>query len=338
MSIDQAAGGTAPPTSSTVVALSGGVGGAKLVLGLAGVVDPSTLTVIANTGDDFDHLGLRVCPDIDTLVYTLSGLSNPDHGWGRAGETDHVMEVARTLGEETWFFLGDKDLAMHITRSRRLAVGESLTSITLDICERLGVDSRILPMSNDFVSTLVETADGVLPFQHYFVRDRCEPLVKGFRFDGAETAIANPQVLNALSDNRLRAVVVAPSNPFISIDPILAVSEIRSTLDGTPAPVVAVSPIVDGDSIKGPTAKMMRELKIDVSPVEVARRYADFLDGFVLDVVDAQLAPQIEAFGIPVQTANTVMDSLEDRVMLARVVLEFSDALSRRAGDNSVTE
>lgn len=337
MNIDERADGFSPTNSTSVVALSGGVGGAKLILGLTQTIDPSVLTIVANTGDDFDHLGLRICPDIDTLVYTLSGLSNSDQGWGRVDETDQFMNVARALGEETWFFLGDKDLAMHIARTRRLAAGESLTVITLDLSDRLGIKSQILPMCDDVVSTLVETANGAQPFQHYFVRDRCEPEVSGFLFDGAQNAVASPEVLGAISNDRLQAILIAPSNPFISIDPILAVPEIRSALRASRAPVVAVSPIVDGDSIKGPTAKMMRELGIDVSPVEVARRYADFLDGFVVDTVDAGMAPKIEALGIAVLSTNTVMDSLEDRVMLARVVLEFSDELSRRASDDSET-
>ena len=337
MNIDNRIGRLPSPHSTSIVALSGGVGGAKLILGLTKIIDPSVLTIIVNTGDDFDHLGLRVCPDIDTLLYTLSGLNNPDQGWGRADETNQFMNVARVWGEETWFFLGDKDLAMHIARTRRLAVGESLTEITLDLSDRLGIASRILPMCDDIVSTRVETEYGAQPFQHYFVRDRCEPTVRGFQFDGAETAAASPEILNTLSGDRLRAVLVAPSNPFISIDPILAVPQIRSALCASRAPVVAVSPVVGGDSIKGPTAKMMRELGIDVSPVEVARRYADFLDGFVVDAADTGVASQIESLGIAVLTTNTVMNSLEDRVALARVVLEFSDELSCRVGNNRLT-
>lgn len=323
--------------SAPVVALSGGVGGTKLVLGLTRVVDPAAVTVIANTGDDFDHFGLRVCPDIDTLVYTLAGLSNPETGWGRAEETGVFMSAMEDLGEESWFFLGDKDIAMHVARTRRLGARESLSAVTGDICRRLGVESRILPMSDDPVPTLVETDEGVLAFQHYFVRERCAPRVRGFRFDGAGEARPNPEILDALGRKDLRAVVVAPSNPFISIDPILAVPEIRATLCACDAPAVAVSPVVHGDSIKGPTAKMMRELDIEISPVSVAERYADFIDGIVIDTADAAVAAKIEGLGLAVHVTNTMMDSLDDRIMLARDVLEFCDEISRRDGDDRVS-
>ena len=321
-----------PPDSAPVVVLSGGVGGAKLALGLSHFVNSAALTIVANTGDDFDHLGLRVCPDIDTLVYTLSGLDNPDTGWGRAGESGSFMEAIEALGEDTWFFLGDKDLAMHVARTRRLAAGERLSSITRDVCRRLGVAARILPMSDDPVSTVVETVESRLPFQHYFVRDRCQPVVRRFEYDGAETAAASAELLDVLAVEWLRAVIVAPSNPFVSIDPILAVPGIRGALRMCRAPVVAVTPIVGGDSIKGPTAKMMRELDVEVSPVAIALHYEDFVDGFVLDTVDAELASRVKALGIDALTTNTMMDSLDDRVMLARDVLEFCDQIPRPSG------
>ena len=317
-----------PTGSAPVVVLSGGVGGAKLVLGLSRVVDPAALTVVANTGDDFDHLGLRVCPDVDTLVYALAGLDDPATGWGRAGESGNFMEAVGALGEDTWFFLGDKDLAMHVARTRRLAAGERLGAVTGGVCRRLGVAARILPMSDDPVSTVVETGEGRLPFQHYFVRDRCRPAVRGFRYDGAETAAPGAGVMEALAAEGLRAAIVAPSNPFVSIDPILAVPGVREALRACRAPVVAVTPIVGRRAIKGPTAKMMRELGVEVSPVAVARRYRDFADGFVLDASDAELAPRVTASGLRALTVNTVMDSLDDRTMLARDVLEFCDQLS----------
>ena len=326
-----------PEYYAPVIALSGGVGGAKLVLGLARAMDPSSLTVIANTGDDFDHLGLRVCPDIDTLVYTLSGLSNPETGWGRKGETGHFMDILSDLGEETWFFLGDQDLAMHVARTRRLASGQHLSEVTREVCESLGLKVRILPMSDDTVATRVETEDGLLPFQHYFVRDRCAPRVRGFQFEGAANATPNPAFLDALADRQLHAVIVAPSNPFISIDPILALPGVRSALQDCAAPVVAVTPIVHGEAIKGPTAKMMRELDIETTAVAVARHYADIIDGFVLDAADADIASQVEALGIKTITTNTVMDSLDDRVMLARDVLEFCHHISPSAGDHHVS-
>ncbi len=321
-----------PRGSAPVVVLSGGVGGAKLALGLSRVVEAASLTVVANTGDDFDHLGLRICPDIDTLVYTLSGLGDPGAGWGRAGESGNFMEAAGVLGEDTWFFLGDKDLAMHVARTRRLAAGERLSSVTRDVCRRLGAAARVLPMSDDRVATVVRTKEGRLPFQHYFVRDRCGPPVRGFEYDGAAAAAPGPGILDALAAEGLRAVVVAPSNPYVSIDPVLAVPGLREALRDCRAPVVAVTPIVAGDSLKGPTAKMMRELGVEVSPVSVARRYADFIDGFVLDAADAGLAPRVEAPGLGVRIANTVMDSLEDRVMLARAVLEFCDHMPSPSG------
>ena len=317
-----------PTGSAPVVVLSGGVGGAKLVLGLSRVVDPAALTVVANTGDDFDHLGLRVCPDVDTLVYALAGLDDPAAGWGRAGESGNFMAAGGGLGEDTWFFLGDKDLAMHVARTRRLAAGERLGAVTRDVCRRLGVAARILPMSDDPVSTVVETGEGRLPFQHYFVRDRCRPAVRGFRYDGAEAAAPGAGVMEALAAEGLRAAIVAPSNPFVSIDPILAVPGVREALRACRAPVVAVTPIVGRRAIKGPTAKMMRELGVEVSPVAVARRYRDFADGFVLDASDAELAARVTASGLRALTVNTVMDSLDDRTMLARDVLEFCDQLS----------
>ena len=307
------------------------------MLGLTRVMDPASLTVVANTGDDFDHLGLRVCPDIDTLIYTLSGLSNPETGWGREGESGRFMDVLSELGEETWFFLGDKDLAMHVARTRRLALGRRLTEITLDIAESLGVTPRILPMSDDSVATLVETESGLLPFQHYFVRDRCAPRVRGFQFDGAASATPNPAFLDALSDGQLEAVIIAPSNPFISIDPILALPGVRSALRDCAAPVVAVTPIVRGEAIKGPTAKMMRELDIDSTALAVARHYEDIIDGFILDATDADIAAQVEALGIATIATNTVMDSLDDRVMLARDVLEFCHEISTPTGNRHVS-
>jgi len=323
--------------SAPVIALSGGVGGAKLVLGLTRVMDPASLAVVANTGDDFDHLGLRVCPDIDTLVYTLSGLSNPETGWGRKGESGHFMDVLTELREETWFFLGDKDMAMHVARTRRLALGQRLSEVTRDVCESLGLKVRILPMSDDSVATLVETESGLLPFQHYFVRDRCAPRVRGFQFDGAAKAAPNPAFLSALADRQLRAVIIAPSNPFISIDPILALPGVRSALRDCAAPVVAVTPIVRGEAIKGPTAKMMRELNIDTTAVAVAHHYEDIIDGFILDATDADIVSQVEALGVATIATNTVMDSLDDRVMLARDVLEFCHEISPPTGDRHIS-
>ncbi len=316
---------TAP--APRVVALSGGVGGAKLALGLANCVAPDDLTIIANTGDDFDHLGLTICPDIDTLTYTLAGISNPETGWGRAGETWQFMESLAALGGETWFQLGDRDLATHIERSRRLADGESLTAITEEFRQRLGISPRILPMSDTAVRTIVETPDGPLPFQHYFVREQCTPVVTGFRFAGAADSCPAPGIADALADERLGAIVICPSNPFISIDPIFAVPGLRNMLAASQAPVVAVSPIVGGKALKGPTAKMMTELGLDSDAVAVARHYGDLLDGFVLDGSDADSENAVRALGVDVLVTDTVMQTLADKERLAREVLAFAATL-----------
>ena len=311
------------------LALSGGVGGAKLALGLMHALEPENLAIVANTGDDFEHLGLAICPDIDTLTYTLSGLSNTELGWGRAGETWTFMAALKQLGGETWFNLGDGDLAIHVERTRRLNAGDSLTQITDDFRARLGIGPRILPMSDDPVRTVIETPDGPIAFQHYFVRDRAEPPVTGFRFDGAPLARPNPLLLDNLIDPALAAIIVCPSNPFISIDPILAVPGIRGALVDCPAPVIAVSPIVGGKAVKGPTAKMMRELGLPTDAVAVARHYGDLLDGFMLDNTDEALAGQVRDLGLAVHVTNTVMQSLDDRIALATQVLEFSRVFRR---------
>jgi LPPG:FO 2-phospho-L-lactate transferase len=309
------------------VALSGGVGGAKLALGLSKKLTAEALKVIVNTGDDFEHLGLTICPDLDTLTYTLSGLNNTDTGWGRMGETWTFMGALAQLGGENWFQLGDGDLALHVERTRRLAAGQTLSAITAELTSRLGIEIDIIPMSDDPVRTFVQTAEGPLAFQHYFVRDQCEPVVTGFEFRGAPTATPSPAALRALSDSELGAVVICPSNPFISIDPILAIPELRAAIDSTSAPVIAVSPIVGGRAIKGPTAKMMLELGLDQSAVSVARHYQGLIDGFVLDSVDEDARAEIKAMGMAVKITNTLMNSLEDRVSLATDVLEFATLL-----------
>jgi LPPG:FO 2-phospho-L-lactate transferase len=252
-----------PPHSKNghrIIALSGGVGGAKLALGLSRVLPPGDLTVVANTGDDFEHLGLSISPDIDTLLYTLAGLDNPATGWGRRDESWNFMAALEALGGETWFRLGDRDLATHIERTRRLRAGESLSQITDDFRRRFGIAARILPMSDDPVRTRVKTKDGWLDFQPYFVRHRCEPVITAIEFAGAADARPQPELLAALADPALSAVIICPSNPFISIEPILALRGVRAALRDCAAPVVAVSPIIGGHAVKGPTAKMMQEL------------------------------------------------------------------------------
>ena len=311
-------------SSGRVLALSGGVGGAKLALGLSRVLPDDELLLVANTGDDFEHLGLTICPDIDTLTYTLSGLANLELGWGRRDETWAFMETMGAIGGETWFRLGDRDLALHVERTRRLALGESLSAITNDMRIRLGVGPRLLPMSDDRVRTRVRTDEGWIEFQDYFVRQQCRPVVRELLFAGVADARANPDFLAALADPDLRAVVICPSNPFISIEPVLALPGVRAALVGCAAPVIAVSPIIGGRAVKGPTAKMFSELGTEPSARAVADRYADIIDGYVLDHEDAADAA---AIGAHVELARTLMVSLEDRENLARVVLRMADAM-----------
>ena len=310
-----------------VLALSGGIGGAKLALGLAHVMRPELLTVAANTADDFVHLGLAISPDIDTLMYTLGGLANPATGWGRKDETWTFMRALEQLGGETWFKLGDGDLAVHVERTRRLAAGDSLTAITADLTRKLGMGVRILPMSDDKVRTRLDTDEGTLDFQDYFVRRQCRPAVRGITFVGAETARPQRELMAALAEPDLRAVIICPSNPLISIEPILAVPGVRAALRDCVAPVVAVSPIIGGRAVKGPTAKMLGELGVGVSAASVARRYADLLDAYIVEPEDAADVARL-GLDMAVHTARTIMSSLADRADLAQVVLDVADRLS----------
>ena len=312
-----------------IIALSGGVGGAKLALGLSRILPPEQLLVVVNTGDDFEHWGLAISPDIDTVVYTLAGLANREVGWGRADETWSCMETLAAIGGETWFKLGDRDLAVHIERTRRLRLGESLSAITADLCARLGVGPRVLPMSDDPVRTRLLTDTGWLDFQEYFVRNRCEPVVRELRFHGADTARAHPDFMAALADPKLEAVVICPSNPFISVEPILAVPGVRAALAHCAAPVIAVSPIIAGRAVKGPTAKMMTELGLDPTAGTVAQRYSDLLDGYVIDHADMAEVVSIDA---RVTLAQTLMTTIEDREALAKTVLDAAAVLRRRRG------
>ncbi|MDF1734333.1 MAG: 2-phospho-L-lactate transferase [Minwuia sp.] len=302
--------------------LSGGVGGAKLALGLARVLPPGELTIIANTGDDFDHLGLRICPDIDTLVYTLSGRANLTQGWGRQDESDGFMTAMRELGGPDWFFLGDRDLAMHVERTRRMRSGVRLTEVTAALAGALGIGPRILPMTDTVAPTIIETADGPVAFQDYFVRLRAAPTVTGFTLHGGAPQTPTAEVTAALEDPAM--VIIGPSNPFISIDPILHLTGLRDRLrvlrDGG-TPVVAVSPIVGGDAIKGPTAKMFRELGTEPSVVAVAERYRDIVSHLVLDRAETALVGAVAELGVDAPLTSTVMRSVEDRIALARQVL-----------------
>jgi LPPG:FO 2-phospho-L-lactate transferase len=314
-------------TAPRVVALTGGVGGAKLGLGLARRLPAEDLAFVVNTGDDFEHLGLTICPDLDTLLYTLAGEADPERGWGRRDESWRFLETLAALGGEHWFSLGDRDLALHVTRTQALAAGRTLTEVTAALASRLGVGPALLPMSDDPVRTMVATAGGELAFQHYFVRERCAPAVTGFRFDGADRARANPAVLAALASPRLEAIVLCPSNPFVSIDPILAVPGLRAALETAAAPVVAVSPLVGGLAVKGPTAKMMEELAVPRTAPAVAAHYGALLDGLVLDTRDEAEAEAVRALGPAVTVTRTLMESLEDRLALADAVLAFADTL-----------
>jgi LPPG:FO 2-phospho-L-lactate transferase len=317
-----------------VVALSGGIGGAKLALGLYRALPADTLLVLCNTGDDFEHLGLSISPDLDTVLYTLAGLANPETGWGRDGETWTFMQALAELGGETWFRLGDGDLATHIERTRRLAAGESLSAITDDFCRRLRVRARLAPMCDQPVRTVVETTEGVLPFQRYFVERHCAPPVTGFRFEGVAAALPTPALCDALAGDSLEAVVICPSNPFISIDPILAVPGLCAAIAACRAPVVAVAPLIGGRALKGPTAKIMAELGLPTSARAVVQHYGanGLLDGFVLDTADAGEA---EAIDLPCLATRILMTTEDDKRALAAEVLAFARRLVGTGRTNS---
>lgn len=299
-----------------ILALAGGVGGAKLAHGLAHILPPEDLTVIVNTGDDFEHYGLYISPDLDTVCYTLAGLANPDTGWGRVNETWNAMANLKLLGGPAWFNLGDQDLGTHLERTRRLEAGQPLSQVTRDFCAAWGVGQTVLPMSDQPVRTIVETDEGDLAFQEYFVHRRCEPRVRGFRFEGLARAEASPGALEAIRS--ADAVVICPSNPWVSIDPILGVRGVRQAVKAKIT--VAVSPIIGGQTVKGPAAKMYAELGIQPSALAVAGHYRGLLRGFVLDMVDEALASQV---AIPALTTDTMMDSLTKRAKLAGDVLHF---------------
>ena len=310
--------------SGKILALAGGVGGAKLALGLAGVLPSEALTVAVNTADDFEHLGLAISPDLDTVMYTLAGLANPETGWGRRDESWTVMEALGALGGETWFRLGDKDLATHIERTRRLRAGERLSAIMRDLAARLGVKCAMVPMSDDSVRTVVMTTTGELAFQDWFVRLRCEPIVRSLAFAGIKSAKPHPALLDLGS---LRGLIVCPSNPFVSVGPIVALPGVRAAFEGARIPRIAVTPIVGGQAIKGPAAKMLAELGHDVSALGVAQYYKGLIDGFMLDAQDAALRAEIEALGMRVRVADTMMRNDQDKLRLARVALDFVDEL-----------
>mgnify|MGYP001221512017 CR=1 FL=1 len=316
--------------STHIMAITGGVGGAKLALGLSKLLGPADLSFVVNTGDDFTYLGFPISPDIDTLVYTLSGTSNTETGWGRSEEGWQFMQALKEMGSETWFALGDKDLAMHVERRRLLNAGTTLTATTAALASAFGITHRILPMSNDRVSTRVLTRQGKMDFQHYFVRDKCEPEVTGFEFEGAAQAHINPDISELLNSPRLKGVILCPSNPYVSIDPILSIPGFRKQLKACRAPVIAVSPVIGGAAVKGPTVKMMRELNIPNTAASVASHYADFLDGFVVDSKDSDLINSINKMSINTIVSNILMKTHYDKINLGRTCLEFIDQLVRR--------
>ena len=308
-----------------IVVLAGGVGGARFANGLAALLAPGDLTVVVNVGDDFDHLGLRICPDLDTVTYTLAGLNNRELGWGQVGETWGFMEALRGLGGPDWFALGDRDLASHVLRTHRLAAGEPLSAIAADYAARRGIFHAILPATDDPLRTKVLTDEGELDFQDYFVRRRCEPVFRAIRFAGAETARAQPGVLTALAHPALEAILIAPSNPLLSLAPIIAVPGIAEALAARTVPCVAVSPFIAGQAVKGPAAKILRELGVEPGPVAVADHYGDLIDGLVIDHGDlADIARPA------LLRTDILMQGDAGQQRLAREVLAFARTL--RAG------
>jgi LPPG:FO 2-phospho-L-lactate transferase len=310
-----------------VLTLCGGVGGAKLALGLYRLLGPN-LTVVVNTGDDFEHLGLKISPDLDTVLYTLSGLADPQRGWGRAQETWAFMEALGALGGETWFQLGDRDLALHVQRTEWLRGGKTLSSFAAYATQKFGVRARIVPMSDHVVRTVVVTDEGEMLFQRYFVARHCHPVVRSVRFEGASQALPTPSILDLLATTALRMIVICPSNPYLSVDPILAVPGLRQALAAAPAPVVAVSPIIGGEAVKGPTAKIMKELGITVTNQSIAAHYNGLIDGLVIDQADAADSSRLD---LPVLTTRTVMRSVADREQLAAETVAFAETLAKSA-------
>lgn len=314
-----------------ILALAGGVGGGKLARGLIAVLPPESLALVVNTADDFVHLGLHIAPDLDSVLYALADLNDPVRGWGLSGETWNFMAATEQLGGETWFRLGDRDVATHVFRTRQLTEGRKLSEITALLSAHLGVKHRVAPMSDDPVRSIVDTDEGPLPFQEYFVKRQCEPAYRGVRFEGVEQAQPSATLRAAL--HQASALVITPSNPFVSIDPILALQGVDEALRQWQGPVVAVSPIVGGQSVKGPLGKMMDELGLEKSPVGIARHYGRLVDGWVIDVADKALAPEIEALGCRVKVCNTMMWTTNDKIRLARDTLSLVDALAEEPAD-----
>lgn len=314
-----------PSSSSRILALCGGIGGAKLALGLSRILDPGKLTVVVNTGDDFEHLGLNISPDLDTVLYTLGGIADQTRGWGRDQETWNFFDALGEFGGETWFQLGDRDLVMHIRRTEWLRAGKPLSAFTAQIAAQLRIASEILPMTDSAVRTIVQTDEGDLPFQHYFVRRHCEPTLRGIRFVGASEAKPTQRFLGAVADPELKAVIICPSNPYLSVNPILAVPGVCAALAASSVPVVAVSPLIGGSAVKGPTAKIMRELGVAVTTRAIADHYHGLIDGFVIDEVDAEDACRLD---LPTLVTRTLMRNIKDRIELAAATVAFAESIA----------
>lgn len=301
-----------------VVALVGGVGGAKLAYGLAQLVPPERLTVIVNVADDFWHYGLRICPDLDTIVYTLSGLVDPVNGWGVAGDSTHMLDMLRQYGEDPWFRLGDRDLATHLLRTQRLHSGQRLTEVTRDLARQAGVPCAVLPVTDDPVATRLDTVEyGELDFQTYFVKYRWQPTLRGMRYQGIEAARLSPEVEQAL--DQADVILFGPSNPWLSLEPLLAIPGLRDRLRARSVPRVAVTPLIGGKAVKGPTAKIMVELNYEVSPGAVARFYGDTITHFVVDVRDS--IPRTEPADLHYLQLDTLMPDDASKMRLARQIL-----------------
>jgi LPPG:FO 2-phospho-L-lactate transferase len=311
-----------------VCALAGGVGGAKLASGLQDVLPSGDLSVVVNTADDFDLWGLHICPDLDTVMYTLAGISNPATGWGIAGESFETLSMLESYGEEIWFKLGDRDLATHVLRTERMRSGETLTEVTAELSGARGVESAVLPMSDDPVSTILDTPEGRLEFQEYFVRRGQRDEVLGIELRGVQDAGPTEGVLAAIGG--ADAIVFCPSNPVVSIGPILALPGMTEALEASSAPKVAVSPIVGGRALKGPADRMLASLGHEVSATGVARMYAGLIDGMVVDRTDEDERAGIEALGMRVLVTGSVMRDAEDRARLASETLEFGSGLVAR--------
>jgi LPPG:FO 2-phospho-L-lactate transferase len=312
-----------------ILALAGGVGGGKFARGLAAALAPERLAIVVNTADDFEHLGLHVSPDVDSVLYALADLNDPERGWGLAGESWNFMAAMERLGGDTWFRLGDRDLATHVFRTQALAAGRSLSNVTGLLANRLGIQHTVVPMSDDRVRSIVETDEGALDFQDYFVRRQCQPRFRGVTFAGAANAQPSAGFRDAL--DHASAIVITPSNPFVSIDPILALPGTRDSLRRRGRPVVAVSPIVGGKAIKGPLAKMMSERGIEPSALGVVRHYGGLVDGWIVDETDRMLAPAIAALGCRVKVCNTIMQTLDDKRRLAQDTLELASEMAGQA-------